>query len=338
MKRTILTIVLSAAVSVGTAWAAAPKIQFDKYTCDLGKTSQVDHVAGKFIVRNVGDAVLKLDPPVPSCGCVKPSLSTNTVAPGEQAELTFSINVGPTRMQIAKYISVTSNDPQNPKTDVGVRVEYVPLFDISPNWLIFDAIREGVATNATVFVTRTDGKKLNLARAEVTKSWITAKIAAATNADERSGRILIELKPEGHRGRFSELVRVFCGDSNTPTFSITVYGRLVGEVVWAPESLFWVINDPALLKGPGGEAHAVRRLTVNATTPDHPLEVRNATTTVKEVNLEVIPRDKGKSYDIVARLTAVPTNSLLTGSLTFETNLRDEPKVTVPLTVSVARK
>jgi hypothetical protein len=338
MKQAILTIVLSAALSVGTAWAGAPKIQFDKYSCDFGKTSQVNQVTGKFIVRNVGDDVLKIEPPVPSCGCVKPSLNTNTVAPGEQAELSFSINVGPTRMQIAKYITVTSNDPKNPKTDLSVRVEYVPLFDISPNWLIFDAIREGAATNATVLVSRTDGKKLNLSRAESTKSWISAKIAGATNADERSGRILIDLKPEGRRGRFSELVRVFCEDTNTPAFSITVYGRLVGEVVWAPESLFWVINDPALLKGPASEAHAVRRLTVNATTPGHPVEIRNATSTLKEISLEVLPRDKGKSYDIVARLTAIPTNNLLAGSLTFETNLPDQPKVTVPLTVSIAKK
>src|SRR5262249_6798028 len=153
-----------AGLSSGLLWGAAPKIQFDKYTCDLGKTSQVDHVAGKFIVRNTGDAVLKLDPPVPSCGCVKPSLSRNTVPPGEEAELTFTINVGPTHMQIAKFISVTANDPQNPKTDLGVRVEYIPLFDVSPNWLIFDSIREGGATNATVYVKRTDGKKLNLNR------------------------------------------------------------------------------------------------------------------------------------------------------------------------------
>jgi uncharacterized protein DUF1573 len=338
MKQVFLTIVLSAGVTGGTAWAAAPKIQFDKYTCDLGKTSQVDHISGKFILRNVGDAVLKLEPPVPSCGCVKPSLSTNSVAPGEQAELTFSINVGPTRMQIAKYIAVTSNDPQNPKTDLGVRVEYIPMFDISPNWVILDAIREGATTNITVSVTRTDGKKLNLSKVEATKNWISAKIAAATNADEGSGRVLLELKPEGHRGRFSELVRVFCDGSNSPTFSITVYGRLVGELVWAPESLFWVINDPAVLKGPTAEAHSVRRLSVNATTPDRPIAVRNATSTVKEVSLEVVPRDKGKSYDIVARLTTMPTNNLLTGSLTFETNLPDEPKVTVPLTVSVAKR
>ena len=173
---------------------------------------------------------------------------------------------------------------------------------------------------------------------DTSKNWVSAKVAGATNADDASSRILIDVKPEGRRGRFNELVRVFCDDSNAPTLNITIYGRLVGEVVWAPESLFWVINDPAMLKGPAGEAHSVRRLSVNATTPGQPLEVRNATTTLKELSLEVLPKDNGKSYDIVARLTTVPTTNLLSGSLTFETNLPNEPKITVPITVNVARK
>ena len=172
MKQAILIAVFSVGVGLGTAWAGAPKIQFDKYACDLGKTSQVDRVSGKFIVRNVGDAELKLDSPVPSCGCIKPNFSTNIVAPGGEAELTFSVNLGPTRMQIAKFITVTSNDPQNPKTDLSVKVEFVPLFDVTPSWVIFDAIREGATTNVTVLVKRTDGKKLNLTQ------WIPPRIGS----------------------------------------------------------------------------------------------------------------------------------------------------------------
>ena len=72
MKKTL--ILLAAALGlISTCPAipiqATPKIQFDQTVYDFGKTSQVSTVSGIFKFKNIGDAVLKMDPPKPSCGC-----------------------------------------------------------------------------------------------------------------------------------------------------------------------------------------------------------------------------------------------------------------------------
>jgi hypothetical protein len=251
--------------------------------------------------------------------------------------LVFTVSLAPFRQQIGKHITVTSNDPQTPKVDLGVRVEHIPLFDTTPAWVAFDHIRQGATTNATVQVKRTDGKKLTLTKAVPTTSWITAKVVPPTNADPAAAQLALTIKPEGPPRRFGDIVRVFTEDTNAPAFNVNVQGRIVGDVLWSPEMLYWFLPDPSTLKGPTSEALLVRRLSVQATSPEQPVEIQNAMSTLKELNLEVAPKEKGKSYELVVRLMEVPATNL-TGNITFETGLAKEPKVTVPVTINVAKK
>ena len=74
-----------------------PKIQFDQTVYDFGKTSQVATVSGVFKFKNVGDGILKLEPPKPSCGCTVAELKPDTLKPGETGELPFSLHLGQVR-------------------------------------------------------------------------------------------------------------------------------------------------------------------------------------------------------------------------------------------------
>jgi len=82
------------AMCVAAQAEGAPKIQFAQTLYDFGKTSQVATVSGVFKFKNAGDAVLKLEPPKPSCGCTVAQLKTNALPPGATAELSFTLNLG----------------------------------------------------------------------------------------------------------------------------------------------------------------------------------------------------------------------------------------------------
>jgi len=69
MKKMLLTATFWAgALSLSLA-GGAPKIQFEQTVYDFGATSQVAAVSGVFKFKNTGDAVLKVQPLKPSCGC-----------------------------------------------------------------------------------------------------------------------------------------------------------------------------------------------------------------------------------------------------------------------------
>ena len=131
MKRALLPLLLAMASSAALA-AGTPKIQFDQTVYDVGKTSQVESVSGTFKFKNAGDAVLKLEQPKPSCGCTVATLKSDTVNPGENGEIGFTLNLGRYKAHLEKHITVTSNDPQTPHVELTVKADYTPLYDVAP--------------------------------------------------------------------------------------------------------------------------------------------------------------------------------------------------------------
>jgi hypothetical protein len=307
--------------------AGKPKIKFDKTVYDFGKTSQVERVTGTFTFENVGDGVLKMGKPVTSCGCTVAGVKPETLQPGDKGELTFTLNMGRARASLQKQITVESNDPENPKTVLTVKADYVPLYDISPISFYLN-MHKGDTTNLTAHVTRTDGKPFTVAKLKPSQSWIDAKIEPEPNSTNQSVKIVASLKPEGGPRYFSESVNAFVDESAQPAFTLMFSGRLMGDLTMTPESLYWPITDP-------DKALTSRRIVVRSSLSDK-LEITNVTSTLKEVNVETVPKEDGKSLELVAKLSSVP-NTTTNGVIRFDTNIPSQPKVEVPVWINIVK-
>jgi hypothetical protein len=79
-----------------------------------------------------------------------------------------------------------------------------------------------------------------------------------------------------------------------------------------------------------------REFKVSATRSDHPLVIKNLTTNIKDLNLELVTKAAGKTYVVVARLTQIPKHSVQ-GAINFETNMPGQPKVAIPVTIAVQK-
>src|SRR5437764_1365534 len=134
----------------------APRIQFETNLFDFGKITGVETMSGTFKFKNVGDAVLKVDPPQASCECTEPKVTPNVVAPGESGEVSFTIKLDrPLNGQ--RMIMVHSNDPKAPNVHLTIQLDYTPLYEFSPKALtiILPAGKDEVQIQ--VVVSRKDG-------------------------------------------------------------------------------------------------------------------------------------------------------------------------------------
>jgi hypothetical protein len=310
------------------AASGKPKIKFDQTVYDFGKTSQVERVSGTFTFQNVGDGVLKMGKPTTSCGCTVAGVKPDVLQPGEKGELGFTLNLGRSRATLQKQITVESNDPDNPKTLLTVKADYTPLYDVMPISFFFN-LRKGESTNVTAKVTRTDGKPFNVVKIKPTQTWIEAKAEPDPSSTNQSVRITATLKPEGSPRYFSEFLNVFVDESETSAFNVTFSGRLMGDLTMTPESLYWPITDP-------DKALTTRRIIVKSSLPDK-LEVKNVTSTLKDLNLETVAKEDGKTLELVAKLVSVPDRTT-NGVIRFETNIPSQPKVEVPVWINVIKK
>lgn len=335
MKKILLVATLWTSLWCVTALAAGtPKIQFEQTVYDFGKTSQVATVSGVFKFKNVGDGVLKVEPPKPSCGCTVAELKPDTLQPGETGELPFTFSLGLNRATLEKHIAVRSNDPQTPEVALTLKADYTPLYEINP-MTIAPQLAFGVnaATQYTT-LTRTDGKPLHLGRLVASKPWITAQVERVDKTDATMARIQVAVQREGPPRRFSEFVHVYNAEqTNTPVSSIYVYGQIMGEVSLSPEALYWSITDTTNAPADRPEASVLRRVMIRAAN-GKAMELKNPQSTIKGLNVELVTKETGKVYELVARLEELPT-STISGNVSFETSVAAQSRIEVPVIVNV---
>jgi hypothetical protein len=335
MKAALFTATLwMGACSTAALAAEAPKIQFEQTVYDFGKTAQVATVSGVFKFKNAGDGVLKLEPPKPSCGCTLAQLKPDTLPPGATGELPFTLNLGLYRATLEKHIAVRSNDPQTPEVSLTIKVDYTPLYDINP-MILAPNLAFGVnETNQFTTITRTDGKPLRILRLDASKPWITAKVEPGGKADDATARIRVAIQRDGPPRRFNESVQVYAFEqTNSPVSSIYVYGQIMGEVSLSPEALYWSVPDATNTPAERPEALVLRRVTIRSA-EGQAIELKNPQSTIKGIKVELVPKESGKVYELVARLDELPT-STVSGNLSFETSVAAQPRIEVPVIVNV---
>jgi hypothetical protein len=337
MKKT--SILLAGALWMGAMCVAAqaegtPKIQFDQTVYDFGKTSQVATVSGVFTFKNAGDGILKLEPPKPSCGCTVAELKPDTLAPGATGELSFTLSLGVSKAAMEKHIAVKSNDPQTPDVSLTIKVDYTPLYDVNPMTLAPNlAFGVNDATQYTT-ITRTDGKPLRIVKLDTSKPWITATVEPGAKPDDATARIRIAVQRDGSPRRFNEYVQIYAaGQTNTPVSSIYLYGQMMGEVSLSPEALYWSVPNTTNTPAGRPEAQTTQRVTIRSV-DGQAIELKNPQSSIKGVNVELVTKEAGKVYELVARLDEVPA-STVGGNVSFETSVAAQPKIEVPVIVNV---
>ena len=337
MKNSLVAATLWTGLMCSAALSGAtPRIQFEQTVYDFGKTAQVATVSGVFAFKNAGDGILKVEPPRTSCGCAVAALKSDTLQPGEAGELRFTLHLGQVKTQFDKRITVKSNDPQTPEVSLAIKADYTPLYEVKPLTLAPQLAFGVDETTLYSTLTRTDGKPLRLARLDASQPWITATVEPGATADEGTARVRVTLQREGRPRRFNEFVHVYAaGQTNAPVSSISLYGQFLGEVALSPESLYWSVTEGAAAAPERPETQVTRRVTIRSS-DGRRLAVKNPQSTIKGLKVELVPMEVGKSYELVARLEAVPTRTV-SGKVSFETSVAAQPVMEVPVIVHVSK-
>jgi hypothetical protein len=64
------------------------------------------------------------------------------------------------------------------------------------------------------------------------------------------------------------------------------------------------------------------------------IELKNPQSTIKGLKVELLPKEPGKVYELLAQLDDVPA-STVSGNVSFETSVAAQPRIEVPVIVNV---
>jgi hypothetical protein len=327
--KTIFTLLVLACLA-GEIASAAPRIEFDHTTCDLGTTSGAQSVTGSFVVRNTGDEPLIINGIGTSCGCTRASVEKKEIAPGASTPLSFSINLGDTTGLVVSSLTLGSNDPVTPRATLTCRVKIPALYEAAPRDILLGDIGRGELTNVTVEVRRLDGAPLVISETAPSRKTIKATVEPVNNDPSRAC-IRVKFPADTQLGRFNESLKIHTDDPVKPSLTIWITGRVVGDVIWSPAVLFWSLpGSGGTVRGPAAE----RKVVVSAPRLPGPFTVRNVTSTVDRVTVELRALEQDRKYEIVATLSDPPPKTLM-GMVAFETNAESQPTIAVPVTIQI---
>lgn len=102
-----------------------PRLDLPSAEHDFGRIPPRPDVAHVFAVQNRGDADLRIENLVTSCGCTTARLSSSVIPPGQRADLvvTYDPDFHPTEGQVVRLVWFATNDPAQPWVEVRVLAE-----------------------------------------------------------------------------------------------------------------------------------------------------------------------------------------------------------------------
>jgi len=330
--RTLCLSVALVCLALPVSLQAGPRIQFETNFLDFGHLAGVESVSGSFKFKNVGDAVLKLGPPHPSCGCTDAKAIPDNLIPGASGVITFKINLDHPMVKGEKTITIVSNDPQTPSIVLRAQLEYDQVYLIAEKSVSVSVPAAKSDATESLTITRPDDQPLGIDRITTSHEWISAAV------DEKAGLINVTVKRSPQvPPHFTGMMKLWNSKFGTvPVRTITVIGELEGELAASPRGVYWVIAD----QGNDLKAYPVTALSKSVQLKSvlgHDVEIKNAKCNIKGTSVQVVAKEPGKVFDLVLKLDEVP-HGFVTGKVTLETSLASLPQMEVPVTISVFKQ
>ena len=311
-------VAVAQAVEGGVPKLVVPEMEFN-----FGEMDNAETVDAKFILRNEGNGLLKIEGVRASCGCTATDLAKNELAPGEEVELHAATNLKGRQGPQTKAVTVTSNDPENPTVQLRIVGTAIASISIEPMSVQFGRVDDDEPRETTVVI-------------QSNKEDISFKVLSA----EIDGMDFVEHEiKEVQPGKKYELLVKTAGSLPVGNHNGRFIIRTDSQdraVIWLPVSL--QVIGPIQVLPP----------VVNIRYTEEPneleqqqLSITSGRVTDFEITGVVVPLDSIE-YELLEanpnayrlRLSNMPRNDTLEGkSVILRTNIPDSPEIEIPFNI-----
>jgi len=204
--------------------SAPPKIVFQETTHDFGRTAQGTKVTHSYAFRNAGGLDLTIDNVRASCGCTVAAASGRVIPPGGEGSIETMLDTARDSGRKTRTITVYSNDPAQPVTNLSLAGEVDAAVAADPPALYVGHVQRGQTPRNQVRLLVADA-------ALVTRAESDGKVLDASLRTTGAGTSLsVTIKPDAPAGRFKDMVTVRTKSPRQPVVTIPVVGVVDGGV------------------------------------------------------------------------------------------------------------
>lgn len=298
---------------------------------DFGKIVDVDEQTAVFKFTNTGDKVVKILDKKATCGCTVPDLAKTEFQPGESGEIAVSYNARGKHGKQNQTVTLTTDDPGEPRVQLTISAEVMPLVSIEPAIVQFGQVNKGQEKTARVTVTgrMPDFKVTDATLSASDKMKIQIISTEPTMVDGQPGaKVTLELTvPANHPvGRISQTGTLRTTESRREIMNFTALGEVLGDLAANPGRI--ALGN---IK-PGSEFRGELKLLSRSGKPFKVISAKADAPVDQQMDVKVTPDPATGATEYTLEISGVaPAKTmLLRGELLVETDVPDEKDVRLP--------
>lgn len=284
-------------LSTGSLFAQSPLtqgplIRFDERKVDFGDMPQAAERNHRFTFRNDGTQPLKIQKVEASCGCTAAAPKDSVIAPGESSAIEVTFGSKDFAGEILKIVAVYSNDPAEPRIDLGIQANIIPFIQLESEWIDFGLVRRGTTPSAGALVSADEGTNFEITKVEGGESLVDWSVVPASAPGRIAYRLEARLKPEAPYGTFTDRIVMNVRHPNRQLQRIGLKGQVYSYFVYDKAAIEFLTIK---------EGKTVRRSLEITHDGSEPYEITDVVLDVPYLDPELKKTDKGYSLEVTLR-------------------------------------
>ena len=206
-----------------------PRIEFENPVCDFGEVWQGASADCVFKLRNTGDADLHIADVKSACGCTVAEIAKKTLAPGEAGEIKATFRSAGYRKKVDKRITVISDDPKQPKSNLTITgIVKVPV-DVQPRFITVSRGRPETVETRDIRITPIEPKGFRILKTEGAPSWVRCTDPKPAPNQPGVWLITVTVGPDLPLGRLNASLNINTNDKRQPIVTVRIIGNVTED-------------------------------------------------------------------------------------------------------------
>ncbi|MDQ3281286.1 MAG: DUF1573 domain-containing protein [Acidobacteriota bacterium] len=336
-----LALALTAPFAVAQEKAAAtdeakgPRLTLIEPMKDFGTVPKGQKLDWSFEIKNSGTTDLEIISAKPSCGCTVADFD-KVIKPGKTGKVTAHVETVNFAGPIAKAVTIESNDPNTPSSQVTITAIVKPYVEAYPAGYVRYNMLQGETSKQTVTLYSEDEEPFEITKIEAPQDWIHVDVKKAEGADvvQKVGRpgqaqYKLDITVGGNNapvGPLAEKVKVLTSSKHQPEYSISVSGVVRPTYRVEPTGVNFGEVAPS-------DTAATRTVLLrsNSLTSPEAFVVDKVESGVAGVSAAVKPTDKKGEYEVTLQIAKDAKPGALDGSVLIHTTDSVKPTVSIPV-------
>jgi hypothetical protein len=316
--------------------AKAPRLTLTEPVKDYGTVPKGEKLNWAFEVKNTGDKDLEIISAKPGCGCTVADFD-KIIKPGQTGKVTAHVDTTNFSGPIAKAITLETNDPNTPTSQLTIHAIVKPYVEAYPAGFVRFNMLQGDAETQSLTIYSEEDEPFTITNIEVPGEWVKATFRKIEKPEElavgvgRPGQTQYKVDitaggPDAKLGPLAERVRIVTNSKHQPEYFVSISGVIRPTFRLDPQSVNFgevAPNEPA----------ATRQLLFHSNDLKMPerFSVTKAESSIPSITAALKPGANKGEYEVTLQVAKDAKPGDVNGTITLYTNDKGNPKVVVPV-------